>query len=658
VATNTGFSGTIKLVVSGLPANTSFSLSQTNFTGAGVATLSVTTSNTTPPGAYTVLLSGINGRQTNYYTVDVQVTRPPGTYVWNGSGAGAYPWSASANWSPAGPPGSSDTVDFFNAGAVSAVSNVDNSVDSGFVGAVGAIQFDNTNNNHTTLIAAGQTLNTGGLTVGTETDNGPSQAVFATITGSGGTLAITGTSDLVVRQGTVSSSGSQRATLEMSGLGTFNATVGRVLVGVVGTVARATGTVYLGRTNTIIVSGAYPQINVGDNNGNSGGQDFLYLGQNNSILARSITIGREKANGLLTFNSRFTNSTAVFRNVDGVSPVNSWTIGDNSAQSTSSSSSSGICDFSLGSVDALVDTLSVGMGQTATGAGGSGTLIFSNGTINVNTLQIGVQSASGATSAGAGHVNVNGPNALLIVNSTLILGATTGGAGTANSFGALNVTGGTVLANAITAGTGSVSNSITIKNGTLTVTNTIGAAAFGISNVALTNATLQFFVTSGRVNLTATNLATGGTGNVLNIASLPAMGSPPAQFQLIKYVGGIGGAAFNFTLGPLPSGGTNYGGHLSNNVANSSVDLVAVQFPAIGPKFGTVKWAGTNLVFSGTNGVANWPYEVLASTNLTLPANQWSRLTTNGFDSLGNFVFTNSVKTTPPRQFFRLQLLP
>src|SRR5208283_1980271 len=119
-----------------------------------------------------------------------------------------------------------------------------------------------------------------------------------------------------------------------------------------------------------------PQINVGDNNGNSGGQDYLYLGQTNAIFANSMTIGREKANGTLSFNSRFTNATAFFRNVDGVSPVNSWSIGDNSAQSTSSSSSTGTCDFSLGSVDALVNTMNVGVGQTSTGAGASGTLTF------------------------------------------------------------------------------------------------------------------------------------------------------------------------------------------------------------------------------------------------------------------------------------------
>jgi hypothetical protein len=656
VVTNGGFTGKIELAVTGLPANTAYSLSQTSFSGAGVATLSVTTSNDTPPGNYILLLRGIDGSQTNYYTVQMNVAKTPGTYVWNGPGAGSNNWSAAANWSPAGPPGPIDSVEFFNPGAVSAVSNINDVVDAAFGGAIASLQYGNTNNNHTTSITTGQTLNVGSLTVGTETDNGSAQAVFATVTGTGGALAMNTGSDMVVRQGSASS-GSQRATLEMSGLGTFTASLGRVLVGVAGPVVRATGTLYLARTNTIYAAGAYPQICVGDNHANGGGQNYLYLGQTNCIFATSITIGRQKANGTLAFNSRFTNATALFRNVDGVSAVNSWTIGDNSAQSTSSSTSAGTCDFSLGTVDALVNSLLVGVSQTSTGANSSGTLTFASGIVNVNTLEIGVQSAGGATSAGTGRVNVNGSNAVLIVNSMLTLGLTSGGAGTTNTSGALSINGGAVLANAITAGAGSGLNSIAVKNGALTVTNAIGSSTVGISGVSLTNATLQFFVTRGQINLTATNLLTGGAGNTLNIASLPALGSGPAQFQLIQYTGGIGGAGYNFTLGSLPLGETVYAGHLSNNVAANSVDLVVVQAPATGPQFVAATWAGTNLVLSGANGVAGWPYYVLASTNLALPLNQWLIVGTNAFDGLGNFAFTNNVTTSPASQYFRLKLL-
>jgi len=656
LTTNLGFTGSIQLSVSGLPANTASSLAPASFSGQGTATLSVTTSNTTPQGLYTLVFTGINNGQTNYYTVAMDVAKPPATYVWNGPGAGSNDWSAAGNWSPAGPPTPVDSVEFFNTGAVSGVSNVNNYVDSAFVGTVASMQYGNTNNNHTTSIAPGKTLNVGSLTVGTETDNGAGQTIDTTITGAGGTLAVNSSSDLVVRQGSASS-GSHNATLQLAGLGNFDAMLGRVLVGVAGPVSRATGALYLARTNIIITGGAFPQVCVGDNHSDSGGANYLYLGQTNSFFINSMTIGRQKATATLAFNSGLKNPGVLFRNIDEMSPVESWSIGDNSAQSASSDSSTGTCDFSLGWVDALVNTISVGVSQSSTGVNSSGTLTFSNGVINVGTLQIGVQSASGATSAGVGRVNVNGANALLMVSSMLTLGATSGGAGTANSWGALSVNGGVVQANAINAGAGSVTNSISVNKGTLVVTNAIGSSTAAINSISLTNATLQFFVTSGQVNMAATNLVTGGASNVINIASLPSLGSTPAQFQLITYNGTIGGAGFNFVLGSLPSGGPAFGGYLSNNVAANSVDLVAVQFPSNGPQFSSVKSTGTNLVCSGANGAANWHYAVLVSTNLLLPASQWRPVATNAFDGSGNFIFSNGINPGARQQFLRLEYL-
>ncbi|HSU54753.1 MAG TPA: hypothetical protein VLT36_11895, partial [Candidatus Dormibacteraeota bacterium] len=586
----------------------------------------------------------------------LKVAKVPATYVWNGPGAGANNWSAAANWSPAGgPPTEIDSVSFFNPGAVSGVSNVNNFVDGVFGGGLNSLQFGNTNNNHTTLIASGQTLTVGNLTVGTETDNGSAQTVFATVTGAGGTLAVETASDLVVRQGSGSSS-SQRATLEMSGLGTLSAGVGRILVGVAGPVIRATGTLYLAKTNRITTTGAYPQICVGDNHSNGGGQNYFYLGQDNTILADSITIGREKAVGTMAFSSRFTNATALFRAADGESPMDLWSVGDASAQSTSSSSSTGTNDLSLGTVDALVDTMNVGVGQTSTGANGSGVLAFSSGVIEVNKLQIGVQSATDATSAGIGRVNVNGSNAVLVVDSSLALGATSGGAGTTNSFGTLNINGGTVLANSFVAGAASGPNSLGINGGALVVTNTIGTAASSIATVALTNSTLGFFVKAGQVNLRATNLVTSGTNNVISILSLPSLGTLPTQFQLLKYGNSIAGAGYNFRLGFL-AGPLLYGGFLSNNIGGLSVDLVITNaVPRPSPRFTSYSVAGTNLVLGGSNGATNWPYVVLSATNIGQPLNQWRTIATNSFDSARKFSFTTPIDSKVPRAFYRLEV--
>ena len=655
VVTNIGFMGNIQLSVTGLPANTGYSLSPTNFSGSGAATLSVTTSNSTPQGTYTLLVRGINGSQTNYYTVEMKVTKPPATYVWNGPGSGANNWSTSGDWSPSGPPGAIDSVNFFDTGAVSTVSNVNNFVDAAFGGTITSLQYGNTNNNHTTSIAAGKTLNVGSLTVGTETDNGSAQAVFTTITGPGAALAMNTTSDLVVRQGSANNS-SQRATLEMSGLGTFNATVGRVLVGVLGPIARATGTLYLGKTNTIIASGAYPQICVGDNHGNGGGQDYLYLGKSNSIFAESMSIGRQKANGTLVFNSRFTNSIAYFRNLDGVSPVDSWSIGDNSAQSSSSSSSTGMIDFSLGSVDALVNTISVGVSQTSTGANSSGTLTFVSGTINVNTLQIGVQSANGATSAGVGRVNVNGTNALLVVNSTLTLGSTSGGAGTTNTYGTLNISRGTVLANSIVAGAGSGTNTIGVGSGVLVATNTIGTSATPIGNLNLTNAALHLNLdgSAAETNIVANNVVTGGT-TTISIDSVTNVTNSQV-FHLLSYTGADPYPGLK--LGSLAAGYT--GGGLTDNVAGQTIDLVINSAPFTNANILGVTLSGTNIVIHGTNnnGGQNFHYAVLTATNLTVPKMNWTVLGTNLFNADGTFNYTNPVNPGIRAQFFDVMVVP
>jgi autotransporter-associated beta strand protein len=500
-------------------------------------------------------------------------SHPPSTIIWNGPGAGLNNWSSAGNWSPAEVPESLDNVKFYDVGAIGVgVANINNAVDVNFGGTIASLQYANTNGNHTTFISPGNTLTisgSAGLTIGTETDNGSAQTVFTTVTGFAGALVLDNTgADLIVRQGSATSS-SQRATLDLSGLGNFTADLNQILVGVIGPVNRATGTLFLGRTNTIFTSGS-PGICAADNNSNNGGQNFIYLGQTNAIFTDSITIARQKGTATLRFNTAFPNSSALFRGSDGVSRISVWNIADNSAQSNSSSSSIGTNDFSGGSVDALVDTLIVGKSQKTTGANSSGVLTFSSGTIDVNTLQIGFQAQSGATSAGIGRVNVNGA-AKLSVNDLLELGRTSGGAGNTNTVGSLSINGGSVFANSIASGPGSGSNSIAINNGTLIVTNSAGS----IASVSLTNSTLQFSIANGLTNLVVTSLTTGGTSNRIDVASLPITGPFPAQYTLLKYSGPIAGTGYNFVLGSLATG-PFCSAYLSNNELNSSIDLVVM----------------------------------------------------------------------------------
>jgi hypothetical protein len=615
----------------------------TNQSGAAIITITVTDTN------------GLSANTSFLLTVS---SHPPTALVWNGPGAGANNWSSSGNWSPAETPEALDEVKFFDPGANGvAMSNVNNLVDLNFGGTIASAQFSNTNGNHTTFIAPGQTLTVSGdngLIVGTETDNGAAQTVFTTITGPGGALELdNGGADLIVRQGTANSGGSQRATLDLSGLGNFTANLDQILIGTVGPVNRATGTLFLGQASTLAAGGA-PGILVGDNNSNGGGQNFLYLGRDNVIFTDSITIARQKAAATLRFNPTFANASVMFRAAAGSGRVGTWNIADHSLQSSSSSTSSGTNDFSGGTVDALVDTLTIAKSQKTTGANSFGVLTFTAGTIDVNTLQIGFQSQSDATSAGIGRVNVSGTNAVLIVNSLLELGHTSGGAGTTNTFGMLAINGGAASINEITCGAGSGTNVLFVSNGTLDLTTAAGSAAVPIAVVALTNSILQLAVVAGVTNIVAASLITGGGLNRIDIASLPDLSAVPAQFPLIQYAGVIRGAGFNFVPGALPADLVTVG-YLSNNVAAKTVDLV-VAAPLSPPRFTGFLLTGNSFVLSGTDGVPGWPYYVLASTNIALAINQWQRTATNVFDSAGNFQFTNNLDPNAPQQFFRLQL--
>jgi autotransporter-associated beta strand protein len=76
---------------------------------------------------------------------------------------------------------------------------------------------------------------------------------------------------------------------------------------------------------------------------------------------------------------------------------------------------------------------------------------------------------------------------------------------------------------------------------------------------------------------------------------------------------------------------------------------VAVQTP---PVFGNVSLANGKLVFSGTGGVPNANFYLLASTNLT----DWVPILTNQFDGNGNFNLTNSSDPNASQNYYIIQI--
>ncbi|MEK7781390.1 MAG: pectinesterase family protein [Verrucomicrobiota bacterium] len=525
------------------------------------------------------------------------------TIIWSGASGTDTNWSTAGNWN-GGVPTSADDVKFFDTGTNGVAGTPNNLVDGAFVGPIGSLQFGNTNGFHTTVIAPGQTLTVnGGLSVFTPADPGVAKTLNETITGLEGTLTLNNTSsNLVLNQGNSAANGS-RSILDLSGLGNFNANISRLGIGT--TVLpnpsgnqRMAGTLSLARTNVITLNYTDTLANyqlAGRTNAlemvrhpgnNSGVMSFLYLGITNTVFVASMGFGRAKASAgsaaWMGFNPAFTNlnPTVYIRGASGGSSrVTWWSLGDMNASASSAQVSVGTNDFTGGTVDAMVDVLSLGRdcspNHTAT-ANIIGVLTFSAGTIDANTIYAGNQSLGPTTSLAPniGILNVNGA-ATLRVNSNLVLGRTVNASGTAatRTSGTLNIRNGTVLAHSISAGTTSTNNVITLTNGTLVVTNTAGTIAKAITTITTTNSTLQLSVTGANSpNVVVTNLVTGGTTNIISVPTVAVFASYPTQFTLVKYTGSIGGAGYNFGLGAIS--GAAPGAYLSNNTGNASIDLV------------------------------------------------------------------------------------
>jgi autotransporter-associated beta strand protein len=536
---------------------------------------------------------------------------PAATATWSGDSGVDTNWSTALNWTNGIVPATNNDVRFTDDGADPTVSNINNVVDTTL--GILSLQYGNTNNFHTTLINSSVTLtNLGNLTVGTETDNGAAQTVNTTITGTGGALLVNSPSATVtVRQGSATS-GSHLARLDMSGLGMFGVTAGRLLVGVgSGSIARAQGTLVFAATNTITLSGSDPQFMVGDNGQNNNGNSsvsILTLGQTNRINANTYRIGGSKQQGRVSFGTNWPSPSLVLRGSDGVSRASLMAVGDGSGAS-SSNPTTGNADFSGGMVDLLADTVYVGRGQTGSSTGtATGILTINAGNADVNTLEIGYQNAANANAVVTGTVNVNS-NATLVVNSSLRLARTTGS--TPPPVGTLNIaSGATVSAPFILAGTNGSTTAVNVLGSTLNLTTTAGTPDAPLSSLILSNSILGLTVVhAAATNVETTSLTTDGISNLVQITFMPGIASYPATFRIIQALNPPsfnGPNGFNLILTNVPGGYTAY---LTNNTTLNSVDMVVTA----GPVAKSDVWKGMP--------TGDWDTSTMNWLSLGLPAN-------------------------------------
>jgi hypothetical protein len=597
-----------------------------------------------------------------------------GNGLWSGAGGtNDMFWADGINWT-GGTPAPGFNAVFANPGATTTLAT--NNIVATNVTVQGLFYDTNSVGFHTTWIQDGVTLivsnnTTGGATAivqagGTTTsDTVFNHPATNTITGMNGTLLVVGNDPRIspntnnlnfqVRQSAFPAAPNV-VTLDMSGLGTLIATLGKFYVAQGGSgfaQSNVTGCVYLARTNVIAcLRPNAGQFEVGDSSGGLATLpgSTLNFGITNTVYADTIRLGKQKAtNNIIRFNPAFTNgiipSLVMRGGTNGVtSRVFNLTIGDADTETTFPDFVQASVDLTGGKLDALIGNLVLGRGETSASDTGfaQGTFTFTAGTLDVTNVQAGVQRAVNTATA-SGTLNVNGTATL--VSSNIILAVTNAGSTASFVTGTLNATNGTVRGS-IYAGGGT--STVNIIGGTLIVSNTAGTTALPLTAVNLSSASLHLKA-DGNATVAVVNAVGVSAGSTMITVDSVANVTGPKTIHLISYTGSDPFAGL--ALAPLPSG---YTGSLADDAGVVDLNInVAVSVP---PTIQTIKFSGGQLIITGTNNVgAGGTYSVLTTTNLTVAITNWTVFSSGSFDGSGNFSVTNASATNNP-SFYMLRV--
>ncbi len=538
------------------------------------------------------------------------------TYDWTGASGTDLLWSTPGNWLPAGPPAAGGQVRFRDAGAtndtvaITSIVSANTTLNSLWVGPTSGL-YGAVTAAHNLLIQPGVTLTIAGTTdngygtlgsgvegsvldpnvqstfyVGTKTNVAPTTTVSNTISG-GGTLVLDNpNNELNVRQiisGTTGGS-DHLASLDLSGLDTFVASLGRIRIGDGESepIRRATGKVYLAQTNTLTLTGPNVaenvQLVVGNNdvNNNGGGEartSELFLGKQTTLQVDEILVGGRKTEGHMQFNPKFIAPALRLRGSNGSNRVSKLRIGDHSNQLNTGNSTLGIVDLSAGTVDALVDTVFVGRSSAQQTGPATGILTLGPGTLDADTIEVAFQTIDqNTTSTVTGTLNVNGTT--VVANKLLRLGRSAGAAAARNAT--LNINGGSVTVN------GSYKN-----EGTVTININSGLLALP-SNSAVVASSLN--LDGGTIS----NAATIRVTNTLTIANSGVIAGNP-----VFDMGNTGSATWDVQGasggGLTVSNGFEGSGSFSGNL----IQAPAATFSPGGSGAGTLNLAAGNLTLNG-----------------------------------------------------------
>lgn len=468
-------------------------------------------------------------------------------FSWDAGGADNQ-WSTLDNWGDNADPAGDDVV-FMAPGALS--TGITNRVDASK--SIRSLNFltESATNQHTTEIAAGQTLNVIGnfLLAGSAT---ATTATTATITGATGSLTVGGPSFQVGQ--TTPTAGTPANSLDMGGLGTLSANLGdrgifrlgsSVGTGTVG----ALSTVKLAASSTITTD----VFGVGDR-ASRGGTQALKLGTvANNIHANTLSIGPNGGGGRANGDFSFQTSTGTLklRAADGTSAVTAMNLINTSFGT--SNNLTGTANFAGHSVDARIGILTMGRRTNtaaASNASATATFTFDMGTLEVGTLNMAVNAQSLSTAGTINAtMNIGGGIASL---GTVTMATSSGGAAT-NTNATLNLTGGTTTVNGDIikggGGLGTTTATVALKGGALDMTaGNIGSLSNPVTlilesgslqNVAQINGGGSITkTTAGTLTLSGANTF---TGNVSILAGILSVATPSFADSSALSIGSSGG---------------------------------------------------------------------------------------------------------------------
>jgi len=86
----------------------------------------------------------------------------------------------------------------------------------------------------------------------------------------------------------------------------------------------------------------------------------------------------------------------------------------------------------------------------------------------------------------------------------------------------------------------------------------------------------------------------------------------------------------------------------------ASITIVEIVFtPTITQ---TIAHATDQIIISGGGGLVGASYHIVTTTNVALPADQWTPIVSGQFNASGGFNYTNVILPNTPGQFFRVVL--